>query len=140
MEKVPFRFRLEYQGYKLFEKLIVAIPERVLPLVATLLAGFVFYIVRIRRQVTLDNLALAFPDKPVKWHKQVGFRSYRHFIIVISEFMKMARWNPENLRSLIPDVEVEEFLADYRKNRGVIGVSGHFGNWEVGPVTCICWG
>ncbi len=132
MEHVPFRFRLEYWGYKLFEALIVSIPDRILPAVATVLAGFVFHVVRIRRQVTLQNLAQAFPDHTSHWHRQVGYQSYRHFVLVISQFMKMARWDADKLYNLVTESDVDNFLNDYQKNHGVVVVSGHFGNWEVG--------
>ncbi len=132
MEKIAFRFRLEYWGYSLFEKVIGAIPERMLPRVASALAWFIFHVVRIRREVTLQNLAIAFPEKSHKWRKKVGYRSYRHFVLVISEFFKMARWSAEHLNDIVLQADIESFLQDYRQGKGAVVVSGHFGNWEVG--------
>jgi Kdo2-lipid IVA lauroyltransferase/acyltransferase len=131
MEKISFQHRLEYIAYVSMERLICALPDGSLSLVARFLAFLSYRILRIRRVVSLQNLEYAFPEKPETWRKKTAFSSYRHFALMILEFMKMNKWPPDRLRQMVT-VENLEMLQDAMKEgRGAIMVSGHFGNWEI---------
>ncbi len=129
--KYPLKFYLEYAGYLAVEKTINWMPKWLVGPVARGFAILGFSILRIRRNVMLDNLALAFPEKSPAERKAIAFRSYEHFSWLILEFMRMHRLTPEILSQRIIFPEEQGFIDRFaRPERGLILVSGHFGNWE----------
>ena len=131
-EKIAFQHRLEFFGYRFIEKLICSIPDRSLAAVARFFSFLTFYMLRIRRKVTLDNLQLAFPEKGDKWRRTTAYFSYLHFSLMILEFMKMQKWDLKRIEQKIKKLNIEEALQAYKNGKGGIIVSGHFGNWEMG--------
>lgn len=125
--------RVEYIAFRIIEKTIQSLPGFVLKLFADIIAFIGFKVIKYRREVALENLANAFPEKSPQDRFQIAYGSYRHFALVILEFMKLASWTPEQLEEMI-DIErtkeVEDMLAETR-GKGAVLVSGHFGNWEM---------
>lgn len=126
-----FQHRIEYQGFHLAEKLVDSLPDHSLPSVARFLAFLAYYIIRIRRRVSLENLKLAFPDKSVKWRNRIAYFSYLHFSLMILEFMKMQKWSQEHLEERVSRANIEKPIRLVKSGRGAIIVSGHYGNWEL---------
>lgn len=124
--------RFEYWGYSLVEKFICALPDESLPLFAKQLAILTFHVLRIRRNVSLQNLQVAFPEKSSAWRQNIAFRSYHHFALVILEFMKMRCRTPEKIRRTVAGTNAGIVLNSLKEGKGAILVSGHFGNWEIG--------
>ena len=69
--------RLEFLGYRIIEKLVCSIPDDGLPGMARPFAFLIFYILRIRRKVSLENLKIAFPEKSDQWRKKTAYFFYR---------------------------------------------------------------
>ncbi len=132
MGKISLQHRLEYWGYLLIEKAICSLPDAVLPYIGRFLAFLAFYVVKIRRQVTLDNLRIAFPEQSHQWYKKTAFKTYCHFAQLILEFMKMNVWSPEKIRHKVQILNGQELLKNFKNGKRVILISGHFGNWEMG--------
>jgi KDO2-lipid IV(A) lauroyltransferase len=125
--------RVEYIAFRIIEKTIQSLPGFILNPFADFIAFITFKVAKYRRDVALENLANAFPEKSPQDRFQIAYGSYRHFALVILEFMKLASWTPEQLGKMI-DIErtkeVEDMLAETR-GKGAVVVSGHFGNWEM---------
>ena len=99
------------------------------------LAGSVF---RIRRQVTEENLARAFPERSPRWRARVRRESYRHLGRTAATTFRLARMTPGEILAL-SRVEGRELLADpVARGDGAILVTGHLGNWEVGGGALAC--
>lgn len=129
--KYPFRFYLEYAGYLAIETAINGMPGWLVRPVAKGFAVLGFSILRIRRKVMLQNLAIAFPEKSERERRRIAFRSYAHFSWLILEFMRMHRLTPEQLARRIDFPQEAEFVEQFVKpEKGLVLVSGHFGNWE----------
>ncbi len=128
---ISFQHRAEFQGFHLVEKLVGSLPDSTLPAAARLFAFLAFHVLRIRRKVALDNLGLAFPEKPSKWRKRTAYSSYLHFSLVILEFMKMQKWSKRHLEERVYRARIENVVRPVKNDRGAIVVSGHYGNWEV---------
>jgi KDO2-lipid IV(A) lauroyltransferase len=130
-KKISLRHRLEFFGYSTIERVILSLPDYTLPNVSRFFAFLAFYLLQIRRNVSIQNLKLAFPNKSPKWYKRMAYFSYVHFGMVILEFMKMQKWTAEKINSKICEVDAEEFFKKTKQRKGAILVSGHFGNWEI---------
>jgi len=130
----------EYLAYRGLEKLVFLLPWTLLEKVAFGLAFIAYRLVKIRRQVTLDNLRQAFPEKSFRELDALAYASYRHFCWVALEFLKLGRLGFDQLETMV-QLETPGWLEEYLpQNRGLIMVSGHFGNWEIaGAYFASCW-
>lgn len=125
--------RVEYFIFRAIETAIRTLPEFAILPFAHFMAFLAFRVIRYRRKVALENLANAFPEKSYRERLRIAFRSYRHFALLILEFMKQSSWTPERLEKMVDfkSTKVTEALQQSMKGKGAIMVSGHFGNWEV---------
>jgi len=131
-DKISLRHRLEFFGYSTMERFILSLPDHTLPNISRFFAFLAFYLLKIRRGVSIQNLKLAFPNKSTGWYKRKAYFSYLHFGMVILEFMKMQKWGTDKINSKVCELNTEEFFKEAKLKKGVILVCGHFGNWEIG--------
>ncbi len=124
------QFRLEYAGLRTLVGLV-----RLLPLeTATALSAGAW--VRIaplvnpkRQRRALENLAIAFPEKPGAERRAICDAHWRNLGRVMVETMQIDRMikDPNRVR-----VATDRIFARYKNKLGpVVGVSLHMGNWEV---------
>ncbi|MBN2201317.1 lysophospholipid acyltransferase family protein [bacterium] len=101
---------------------------------ADVMGRLAFSVLRLRRSVTLANLAMAFPEKPAGELRRIGLRTYRNFARTFIEFLRFPVMDRDALMALC-DFPGQAVLDEARRNgKGALLISGHFGNWEiVGP-------
>ena len=127
------QYFLEYAAFRFIETCIRLTPVFLLELVAKGLAYVAFNWIQYRRRVALENLAIAFPEKPMVERLEIAHGSIRHFILVILEFMKFNRWSYKKLERKVDIEPPEDFdiIVENNRENGMILVGGHFGNWEI---------
>ena len=115
---------------RLFVGPIRALPLPVARRFGTALAWVAFRTVGRYRQVARKNLALIYPDKPEAEREQMARAVFRHFGCMVGEFLKMPRLGKADVERMAV-VEGEENLRQaLAMGRGVLLITGHFGNWE----------
>ncbi|MBL7132215.1 MAG: lysophospholipid acyltransferase family protein [Candidatus Omnitrophica bacterium] len=88
-----------------------------------------YFLVARYRKVALNNLAVAFPEKPINERKQIAKESIVAMIQSGSEFFYFYK-NPQRLTDV--RIEGREYLdAALKSNKGVVGVTAHFGNFPL---------
>ncbi|HEV3113609.1 MAG TPA: 4'-phosphopantetheinyl transferase superfamily protein [Candidatus Binataceae bacterium] len=105
----------------------VALPRR---LYAPAAGRFMYHCLPIRRRVVMSNLKRAFGavlDEQQIVTLAQGF--YGHLLRSIAEFARNLM--PWGRRPVVRVENVEAILNAYHLGRGVLVLSGHFGNWEV---------
>lgn len=132
MKSANFQHYLEYVGYRLLEELVSRMPARLILPAANGLAFFVYKILRIRRQVSLENLETAFPEKTLSERERIAYQSYRHFILLIFEFWKLWRWDLQEIQNMVDSRSDDLIRQLTTENRGTMVLAAHFGNWEIG--------
>lgn len=126
------RYLLEYFGYRLIEFFAAYLPETLLIPKANFFAFLAFRVLKIRRDVALENLRIAFPEKSESERIGIAYGSYKHFALMILEFMRLIRWSPQRIREMV-EFESEGILQEYiKQDKGIILDAAHFGNWEIG--------
>ncbi len=121
-------------------KLLSWLPLRVLHGIATVLAFLMADVIRYRRGVVLSNLRSAFPGKGEKELRRIARGFYRHLADVVAETIKLLNISDEEMmrRCRISDEGKAMLREYYSSGRSIIGLLGHFGNWEwVPPVTSL---
>ncbi len=84
-----------------------------------------------RFQITIGNLQAAFPMMPIDWIQKTARSSYSNLGIVLAEILAFQFMKNEQLAELIEFENVELLNSSYERNKGMILLSGHFGNWEL---------
>jgi KDO2-lipid IV(A) lauroyltransferase len=128
-------YRLEYWLALILSGLIRRIPLSPGRWFGAVLGQIAFSVVRLRRQVTLENLRQAFPE--LRGRREVvklGARCYRHLGRGLVEFCHFPAFNRDCLAHLLKIQGLDRLRQALRKGRGAILLSGHFGAWELlGP-------
>jgi len=127
------KHRLELFGVKLLSSLPLLLPYKWSIKVAGSIGAFAFDVVRVRRQVTLENLERAFGDEMTHADRVcVGRRSYVNFTKSMVELASLRRLSKkEKLHDLVRIHGMENMDAALSEGKGVIVVTGHFGSWEL---------
>lgn len=83
-----------------------------------------------RQQVAINNVKLAFPDVSDKRARQIARCSAQNFGMTFCEFLHLNAATPQSIRDYVA-VDGEEYLHQgFDRGKGVILLTGHFGNWE----------
>jgi KDO2-lipid IV(A) lauroyltransferase len=90
-----------------------------------------YYIVPLRRRVTLENLKMAFPDKNPGEIRKIAKSVYRNMAIVAAEFFDLPSWTRETIGRIVAVEGLEHCIAALKKKRGLLLFGAHFGNWEL---------
>jgi KDO2-lipid IV(A) lauroyltransferase len=86
----------------------------------------------LRRRVARSNLALAFPEHDAAWHERVLHEHYRELGRTAADYARLPRLVQAPREQVFSRWEHEEYLHQARAHgRGVIMLTGHFGNFEL---------
>ena len=126
----------KYSVYVLAEAVSRAIPRPFAYWLSLRIADAYFFCDRRGREAVMDNLrhVLTFGGAAVSERelRLAARRTFQHFGKYLVEFFTFARLTPEQIRELVA-VEHREYLEKaVAAGRGVIVVTAHLGNWELG--------
>jgi phosphopantetheine--protein transferase-like protein len=96
---------------------------------------FIYRFLPIRRQVILDNLRLVYggrigEDEIVR----LAQAHYGHLWRLCGEFLRFRWLSHERKMAMVRIENVEAFAGALAQNKGVLILTGHFGNWEVSTI------
>lgn len=128
------RISIDYLNYLLALcacTLLNLIPYRISIILAKLLGWCAYYVMRTRRNITLDNLRRAFGDEMSDAQiRTIARRSFSELTLLFIEFIRI----PKMLKNFSKYVTIdrpEVIWNALEKGKGLIMISGHFGNWEM---------
>lgn len=117
---------------------LALLPVHALPLSAALELGRVVgraaaaALPRYRRRAE-EQLRMAFPAKSDKWVKRTAIGCFEHFGQLAAEMIKTPRSPKSRAWAQVVKVTGERRVLELaRAGKGVIFLSGHLGNWELG--------
>lgn len=124
--------RLEHALFLGVSALVRALPERWGLALGAGLGAFVGRGLRIRRSVVDENLARAFPERSERWRRSVAVASYRHLGRESAALLRLDARTPEEVRDRVKVTGIEAVREEIEGGRGVLLLTGHLGNWEMG--------
>ncbi len=89
------------------------------------------WILPFRRGLIDANLRLAFPDSTASWRRNVRARCLEHYCTMGLELLWLRRMDDAWISEHVRFNNLEGLKERMQEGRGLIGVGGHFGNWEV---------
>ncbi|MCX6136771.1 MAG: lysophospholipid acyltransferase family protein [Ignavibacteriales bacterium] len=125
---------LEYLFLRALASIVLLCPWSWIYHIGNVIGAFTFSVLRVRRTLTMENLRWAFPEKSEEEREQIALESYQNLFVAFLEVYWFPRLTPEKVHSLMA-VEGTELLEKARaEGRGVILITAHCGNWELGAV------
>lgn len=89
-----------------------------------------YYILRYRREVVRTNLVKSFPEKTPVEILQIEKRFYRHLCDLFVEMYRLWHMPEQEIRRRCVFTNPEVILNYFAQGKSVVGVLGHYGNWE----------
>jgi KDO2-lipid IV(A) lauroyltransferase len=88
------------------------------------------------RTAVVDNLRAIFPEEPERALRRRALRTFHDYARDVVDFLSALRATEEELREIFQFTPEDAKLFDdlLARGRGIILVSGHYGNWEMGGV------
>lgn len=126
------RHALEYALFRVLDATVRALPERVADGLGAALGWFAGVVLRIRRADVDRNLAWAFPERSAAWRARVARASYVHLGREGVATFRLAGMDAAAVRARTSVEGMEDVQAALATGRGVVLVTGHIGNWELG--------
>ena len=113
----------------------LAVPARTeVPLSGKLL----YHLLPIRRRVILSNLRLVFGDSLSEIEiRELAQAHYAHLGRLVREFLTFPWRSAEQRRAMVRVENIEAMHAAAAQGKGILLLTGHFGNWEVATVAGI---
>ena len=130
--KPTLQDRIEYLFIRAVGFLMAVLPRSFALGFARSLGIFAYDVLRIRRRVTLENLARAFPQKSPLERRRIGRAAFINLAIVGMEMLRASRLTREKVLSLVQVDEESESLYHrlMKESKGVVFISGHYSTWE----------
>jgi KDO2-lipid IV(A) lauroyltransferase len=96
-----------------------------------------YHLFPFRRRLALDNLRRVFPDLPDSEIKRLAQAYFAHFVRFSGEVIRMAFMSATQRRAFIQVENMESPIQAHKQGKGLLLLTGHFGNWEVSTVAGI---
>jgi KDO2-lipid IV(A) lauroyltransferase len=95
----------------------------------------VYRLLPFRRRVVLDNLRRVFGEAVSDAEiERLAQAHYAHLWQLGAEFMRFRWLTPERKRAMVDIENVDVFRRALERGKGILVLTGHFGNWEVATV------
>lgn len=115
-----------------FIHLFSLLPFRVLYVLSDLGYMLLYHIIGYRKAVVFQNLRNAFPEKSEEERRAIARKFYRFLPDLLVEAVKMRSITASDVEKRMTLRQTEELYRHLRAGKGVIGVTAHYGNWELG--------
>ncbi len=113
--------------------LLSLLPWKVLYFISDAVYGLLYYIIGYRREVVMNNLLIAFPEKTEAERLRIAKDFYHNFLDTFIETIKMLSVSANTInKRFSSNIEVINDL--YASGKNVQILSGHFFNWEFGSL------
>ena len=130
----PPAHHLEFALARSLEKAVSALPERAADAFGRNI-GRALYRFGVRREIVEANLRIAFPDRDNDWIRDTMRGAYEHLGREAAAMLRLSKLDPQAVIDRTTTVGWDAVEAARSQGRGVILVSGHFGNWEIAAAT-----
>jgi len=126
--------RVEYALARTLETAVATLPEGAADAVGRRI-GRMVHRLGIRRKVVEGNLRHAFPEQTEAWIRRTTLAAYEHLGRESAAILRLGKLDRQAIVDRTVPVgwdELEEALAE---GKGVMLVTGHYGNWEIAAAT-----
>lgn len=109
---------------------ISILPFRLLYVLSDIFYALVYYIIGYRKQVVLDNLKLALPNKSEKEILAIRKRFYHHLCDMMFEAIKSITISEEEMKKRYVFTNIDDIIKLEKEQRSIVLFMGHYASWE----------
>jgi len=109
---------------------ITLLPFSILYLISDIFYFLLYHVFAYRKKIVTENLQYAFPEKSAIERKTIEKAFYHHFCDSILESFKVLHLSKSQLNKRFVFLNIDVLNNYYKKNKNIVLVSGHYGNWE----------
>ncbi len=117
--------------FKAFSWLLSIAPRFILYGLADFTYIILYYVLAYRKNVVNNNLKNSFPEKSEKEIKTIQKKFFHHLSDIFVENIALIKMKPERMRKMVEFENPEVITELYDKGRSIVGITGHYGNWEI---------
>ncbi|MBK8943722.1 MAG: lysophospholipid acyltransferase family protein [Ignavibacteriae bacterium] len=128
------KYKLEFLAFNFLGNLLSIFGFKNLKYSAKFLAVIFFSLIRIRRNVVIKNLSIAFPHLDKKRLKKLAFKNYVSIAQTFLEVFCLKKLNKNEIASLFTEEDKNLVKGKVKNQNGIIILTAHVGNWELGAV------
>jgi len=129
---MTLRHDVEYLAFRFVRAIWGLLPEAVAVRTGALAGWLAGSVLRIRRSEVDEHLSFVFPDESPSWRRKVARGSYMHFGREAAVLLRMGRWTADQVMDRVRFVDFDMVHDAVEGEKGVVLLTGHLGNWEVG--------
>lgn len=122
--------RAEFALARSLEKAVSILPERAADRFGATI-GRRIHDLGIRRETVDENLRIAFPDATTDWIEKTRMAAYEHLGREAAAMLRLSKLDESAVIERTVPVGWDELRDAMSLGRGVILVTGHYGNWEI---------
>lgn len=111
------------------------LPWRVLYLISTCFYLVLYYLIGYRKKVVHANLKNSFPNKDKDEIIRIQKEFYKHFCDLVVETIKTFSLSADEVKRRFKYTNVALLQEYEKKNKSIIAVIAHYGNWELGALS-----
>ncbi len=133
--KLKFRRYYLYYWGRCLAFILYLVPIGAALAAAGLLGRIGFRLLGKYRDLTIDNLRSAFPEKSRLEIKRIAVKVFENLGKTAVEFVNFPKINKSNMDRFVRIENVGRLDDELKKGKGVIVLTAHFGNWEMLALT-----
>ena len=126
--------KVEFALWCFFAKIVNLLGFKQIHKFAKLLTIVFYYLIPLRKTVVVENLKKAFPNKSEKEIKKLAFNNFLSVAITFLEIMAFQNISKEEIFSLVKVNNLKLAKQKVAENKGVILLTAHIANWELGAL------
>lgn len=130
----PASHRAEYALARSLEKAVSTLPEGAADAVGKRV-GRAVHRLGIRKDIVYSNLRLAFPDRDERWIAKTALAAYEHLGREAAAMLRLSKLDAAAVIERTVPRGWDQLDDALSLGRGVILVTGHYGNWEIAAAT-----
>lgn len=123
-----------YYTYRFGQFIALALPLRLVYFLAAVLAQGYYLLAFGDRQSVKANLRVIFPEKSNRQLRKISRMVFRNFAKYLVDFFRFEKLNREYIDKNIKLENLHYFDQALAKGKGVVVLTAHLGNWELGGV------
>ena len=125
---------LNYYFYRLGQFIALCLPLRLVYAIAVFLADVHYFFAFRDRRFVKANLRVIFPEKSNRQLRKISRMVFRNFAKYLADFFRFEKLDRDYINKNIKLENLHYFDQALAKGKGVVVLTAHLGNWELGGV------
>lgn len=131
-KRVGLRHTAEYWAARVMLAFLGLMPHRAARGLCAILGALSYWLWPRLRSTGLWNLRLAYPEWSNGQRRRVLFSSFQNLGRMLADFAHFPHWNRANIEQFVVYDGFEHFERAKSLEKGMLFLTAHFGNWELG--------